>query len=117
MEHESSTELLEHRRVRTTMLYVARVLAGITQGQLACIVGIKQETLSGYERGLRPPTLRAATRLATELDLPLDVIGQDVELVPLDLPRQMSTTPGQVVAVVRIAARAPRSGGLAMSDP
>jgi transcriptional regulator with XRE-family HTH domain len=111
MEHERPTQLLEHRRVRTTMLYVARILAGATQDQLARIVGIKQETLSGYERGLRPPTLAAATRLAIELDLPLDLIGQDVELVPLDLPRHMSTTPGQVVAVVRIVPSTPTPEG------
>jgi transcriptional regulator with XRE-family HTH domain len=113
---ERQADLLLDRRLRTTMLYLARLLAGATQHQLARAAGIKVETLSGYERGLRSPRIAAATRLAVELDLPLELIGQEVELVPLDLPRHMSTTPGQVVAVVRIAPTAPTSEG-AMTDP
>jgi transcriptional regulator with XRE-family HTH domain len=85
------------------MLYLARLLAGVTQHELARSTGMKQETLSGYERGLRTPKLAAAMRLAVELDVPLDLIGREIELVALDLPARMSATAGQVVAVVRIA--------------
>jgi transcriptional regulator with XRE-family HTH domain len=85
------------------MLYLARILAGASQSELARAAGIKEETLSRYERGLGPPRLPAATRLAIELDLPLDLIGRDVELIPLEHPGRISATAGQVVAEVRIA--------------
>jgi len=34
-----------------------RTLAGITQKELACMLGIKQPTMSQYERGTRNPSL------------------------------------------------------------
>jgi transcriptional regulator with XRE-family HTH domain len=107
MEHH--VHLVPDRRMRTTMLYLARILAGTTQQDLARAAGIKQGTLSGYERGLKPPTLAAATRLAIELDLPLELIGREVEMVAVDLPTRLTATDGEVVAVVRIAPTAPAS--------
>jgi transcriptional regulator with XRE-family HTH domain len=106
---ERQTDSPPDRRLRTTMLYLARLLAGATQHELARAAGIKVQTLSGYERGLRTPRLPTATRLALELHVPLGLIGQDVELVALDLPGHTPAAPGQVVAEVRIASTAPAS--------
>jgi transcriptional regulator with XRE-family HTH domain len=47
--------------------------AGLTQKELADRVGIRQPTISGYERGVGLPTSPMLTRLADALGLPADV--------------------------------------------
>lgn len=54
-------------------LRTLRVSAGFTQKDLAVRVGIRQPTISDYERGVEVPTTPMLARLADALDLPTDV--------------------------------------------
>lgn len=47
---------------------------GLTQAQLADIVGLSQETISQYENGTRIPNVITAKKIASVLNEPLDNI-------------------------------------------
>ena len=58
---------------RAYLLERARRARGLTQAQLAARAGTSQATLSAYERGLKSPTLKVASRI-------LEVTGHDLNL-------------------------------------
>lgn len=45
---------------------------GLSQTELANLVGLKQTTISQYENGSRKPDLATAVKMASSLDIPLD---------------------------------------------
>lgn len=53
----------------------ARVRQGMTQDQLAALIGTSQSAISDFENGVRLPTLRTFERIAT-------ILGYDLGLVP-----------------------------------
>lgn len=57
----------------------ARKAAGLTQGQLAALVGLKSyNPITQYERGINDPSLPTLIRLATELNRSVDwLLGLD----------------------------------------
>lgn len=58
---------------RAYLLQGARQLRGLTQAQLAAMSGTSQAALSAYERGLKSPTLKVASRI-------LEATGHDFAL-------------------------------------
>lgn len=58
---------------RSFLLRTARRARGLTQVQLAEISGTSQATLSAYERGLKSPSLKVASRI-------LETVGFDLNL-------------------------------------
>jgi transcriptional regulator with XRE-family HTH domain len=48
---------------RAFLLGIARRARGLTQAELAAISGTSQATLSQYERGLKSPSLKVASRI------------------------------------------------------
>ncbi|MBO1748926.1 helix-turn-helix transcriptional regulator [Stenotrophomonas indicatrix] len=55
-------------------LRIARERAGLTQAQLASLVGCSQSDISKYESGTVPRRLDVASRLADELRIPRDEV-------------------------------------------
>ena len=55
-----------------TPLRSARVCAGLTQGDLAAIVGTSRETVSSLERGRSIPSVTLALALARALDIAVE---------------------------------------------
>lgn len=55
-------------------LRVARERVGLTQAQLASLVGCSQSDISKYESGTVPRRLDVAARLADELRIPRDEV-------------------------------------------
>lgn len=53
---------------RSFLLERARRARGLTQAQLAVLAGTSQATLSAYERGLKSPSLKVASRILAALD-------------------------------------------------
>ena len=51
---------------------------GLKQHQLARLVGVKHNTLSGYIRGTTTPSLRVALRMAQVLGEPVEVLFADL---------------------------------------
>lgn len=47
---------------------------GLTQEQVADLVGLSQETISQYENGARTPNVITAKKIANVLEKPLDSI-------------------------------------------
>jgi transcriptional regulator with XRE-family HTH domain len=97
----NATGCPSERRLHTTMLRVARLLAGHPQWELARIAGVAQRTISRWERGESVPPLDVARRLAAELRVPVALLDATVELVLLD-DEALERRSGAVVAVVRI---------------
>lgn len=61
--------------VRRSLLEIARVSQGLTQGAVARRSGTSQPTLSAYERGTKSPTLAVVERI-------LHTLGYDLALLP-----------------------------------
>ena len=55
----------------------AREAAGLTQAQLAKIVGTTSQNISQYERGLRKPKIEMMKKLADALECPVDTFTTD----------------------------------------
>jgi transcriptional regulator with XRE-family HTH domain len=53
---------------RSFLLGSARRARGLTQARLAAISGTSQATLSAYERGLKSPSLKVASRILAAMD-------------------------------------------------
>lgn len=53
---------------RSFLIERARRARGLSQVQLAALAGTSQATLSAYERGLKSPSLKVATRILAVLD-------------------------------------------------
>ena len=60
-----------------TRLKVLRVMRGLTQSQLASLVGVTQGTVSQWEKGITHPRFAVIPRLASALGVTInDIIGQ-----------------------------------------
>jgi DNA-binding XRE family transcriptional regulator len=55
-----------------------RRIAGLSQTQLASIVGTSQPAISEYEAGEREPSIRVAARIAGALNVSLDALAKVV---------------------------------------
>ena len=62
----------------------ARKSAGLTQGQLASMVGIGKSTLSGYEHDGREPTMQILAKI-------MDVLGVDANFLLQDEARNQGS--------------------------
>lgn len=56
---------------RSFLLERARRARGLTQARLAALSGTSQATLSAYERGLKSPSLKVASRILASMDYEL----------------------------------------------
>lgn len=56
-----------------------RVTAGLTQGQLAALVGVLPTRISDWEHGRRSPTMRYLRELAQALDVTSDEVLQAID--------------------------------------
>ncbi len=54
---------------------IARQFAGLTQAELASVLGIKQATVSKYEKGEIIPSVERLEKI-------LDVLGYELQIVP-----------------------------------
>lgn len=54
---------------RSFLLAQGRLDLGLTQVELAALAGTSQATLSAYERGLKSPSLKVASRILAAMDL------------------------------------------------
>jgi transcriptional regulator with XRE-family HTH domain len=83
-----------------------RTAAGLDQNAVAGHTGVKQQTVSGWERGVNRPSLRNLGRLAEIYGLPLDEVLQaymsDLEGAPAQ--RQMAA---DTVAEIKTQAPTP----------
>ena len=61
-----------------------RLVAGLTQQELAERVGLKTGQISGVERGERLPSLAAYRRIVNVFDLTAEAAGHLLQLVPID---------------------------------
>jgi putative transcriptional regulator len=61
-------------------LHGSRVLAGMTQGELAAIVGASRKTISSIERGASIPSVTLALALARALDTTVEELFAADEL-------------------------------------
>ena len=52
----------------------ARTLRRLTQGDLAQLVGCRQQVVSDFERGLLPPSVELVTRIAEALEMSPDAL-------------------------------------------
>lgn len=68
-----------------------RRAAGLTQHELAAVVGIGYSTLQSYEHGLRAPPYDILIAIAQACDLPLSkfMSGLDDFAVPVREPREV----------------------------
>ena len=57
-------------------LYALRIRRGLSQGQIAQMVGISQVAYSKYERGWRCPAVDVALRIARVLRIPSKRLGR-----------------------------------------
>lgn len=63
-----------------------REIAGLTQGQLARQIGVSQGTVSAFEKGSRPPGLKAGHRICDVFGCTLDYIYRgDTSGLPMRL--------------------------------
>lgn len=66
-----------------------RISRGLTQRDLANVVGAGVSTVEAYEQGLREPNIAALLRIAYACDLPLSTFVSpldDVRLIERDAP-------------------------------
>lgn len=61
--------MLTTKRAKSA-LAVRRKEKGLTQAELAALVGIAQRTVAAYECGERRPSVDVAKKMAKELDIP-----------------------------------------------
>ena len=61
---------------RSFLLERARRARGLTQARLAALSGTSQATLSAYERGLKSPSLKVASRILASVDYELTLRAQ-----------------------------------------
>jgi putative transcriptional regulator len=61
-------------------LHAARVWAGLSQGDLAAIVGTSRETISSLERGASIPSVTLALAIARALDATVEELFAADEL-------------------------------------
>ncbi len=64
-----------------------RIARGLTQTNLANLIGTSVPTVEKYEQGLREPGIEALIRLAASCDLPLSVFLTPLDVVTLP-PRE-----------------------------
>ena len=70
-----------------------RLVAGLTQQELAERVGLKTGQISGVERGERLPSLAAYRRIVNVFDLTAEAAGHLLQLVPIDgIPQKGKAT-------------------------
>lgn len=60
----------------TCNLRIYRQIKGLTQGQLAELVGVRRETIMRLEKGLYNPSLKLAFDISKAVDTPIEVLFQ-----------------------------------------
>jgi transcriptional regulator with XRE-family HTH domain len=88
-----------------TKLKAARLRRGLTQSQVAGAVGVRDKTISGYERGLYGPARNRIPIYAKTLDLPVE------EFFESDAPAEKMAR-----EIVEIMRQIPREQRLLVKD-
>lgn len=63
------------------VLHVLRVIRGLSQGELARLSGVRNSSISNYERGKSVPKLDTLEKLAQGLELPVSAMEEAQEFI------------------------------------
>lgn len=63
------------------IIHVLRVVRGLSQGDLAHLSGVRNSSISNYERGKSVPKLETLERLAKGLELPVSAMEETQEFI------------------------------------
>lgn len=63
------------------IIHVLRVIRGLSQGDLAQLSGVRNSSISNYERGKSVPKLETLEKLAQGLELPISAMEEAQEFI------------------------------------
>ena len=71
--------------MRNNRMKAARILAGLTQKELADMIGLNVQSIYRIEMGIFDPSLKTCRKICRALDVTLDQIFEDDEHAKKDL--------------------------------